>query len=123
MKKLSKRLLYAAMTILFLTSAMLQFNDPDPTLWVLIYIMAAACTLLSLILPVRFTFYFTLAVATWALVWSLWLLPQLQNDYEFKAMFLPMQPGRPSIEIGREIGGLWITSVWLLTIAFFNRQK
>ena len=110
-------------TTLFVASAGLQLNDPDPLLWVLAYLAAAACTGLAAFrrpLP----WGATLAGALVALAGAAWLAWVVF----FSGASNPMYPGQEptgwlivDTEQGREMGGLAIIAAALLPLALHTR--
>ena len=107
----------AVMVILLLISVGLQYNDPDPIRWMSIYGVAAILSIaegklgrLNLIAPV--------AVALIALLWAGVIARGMKASVTVPELFRPMDPNRPQIEEGREIGGLLIVAAWMLFLAF-----
>jgi hypothetical protein len=89
--------------VLYFSSAALQYNDPDPLVWVLIYSAAAVAVLLP---PggrgARAACGF---VATVALVWAGLLLPEA-SGVALGDLAASMEAKGGRVEIAREAGGL-----------------
>ena len=98
------------MAVLFLISAVLQFNDPDPLRWAAIYGAAGfACLAAG---RFRYSWPLPAGVGVAAMVWAAWLSPIL-TQVRFRDLARAMHAGSPSIELGREFLGLLIVHVWM----------
>ena len=115
------RIFFAIWSLLFLLFAYWQFNDPDPEVWVTIYIIAAIiCALASL---GKFYTPFLVAVAITAFVGGVYLFPSSVKDWvlqEWQQADLSMKT--PDMEIARESFGLLIVSV-IIGLAAFKGYK
>ena len=96
---------------LYFVSAGLQYNDPDPQAWVLIYSAAAA----ALILPPggRWTRGVCSFVAVVALVWGALLLPEA-SGVALSDLTASMQAKGGRVEIAREAGGLLLVALGMV---------
>lgn len=101
-------------------SVVVQYNDPDPVRWMLIYGAAAvisAWAARTSLLPV-----IPGAVAAVALIWALTLVPsvarQLPSLFDLTKSIKMMAPG---VEETREAGGLLFVATWMIAIAWRNR--
>lgn len=110
------------MVVLFLVSAGLQYNDPDPGRWMAIYAAAAIVSLAegklgkgSLVAP--------LAVTLVALAWAGVIAHGMVENVTIPELFKRMDVHQPQIEEGREIGGLLIVASWMLTLAIRSFQR
>jgi hypothetical protein len=103
---------HGVMTVLFLISAGLQWNDPDPVQWTAIY--TAAAVLSGRALLGKRTAPFDLVVACVALVWAATLVPNVVGRAEVADLIRRMDIMRPQVEEARELGGLLIVAGWLL---------
>ena len=97
--------LHVLMAVLFLLSAAVQYNDPDPTLWITIYTGAALLCLQAaarlLLVPIAWAWCLgSLAVGIWAVATGL------------DELVLSMDN-----ELARELGGLVITATWMGVVA------
>lgn len=120
------RIVNIVVTLWFLSNAAVQFNDPDPLLWVAIYGTVAIIAGLAV-----FTrFYLPLIAVTLAvcLGGSLYLLPsvlELFLHHEPGDLISGMSPDRPYVEEARESLGLLIAAaalVYFLVLAIRQRR-
>lgn len=103
-----------ALAILFFLFAAVQFNDPDPLVWVLVY--SAVGTLCLLAALKGYFQWLTLALATAVLIWLLMLLPGIVS---WIRMGMPTIVGAmiaeaPHIEVVREFLGLLLALLALM---------
>lgn len=113
--------------LIFLISAVLQYNDPDPFLWILIYLYGAACCLLAIrnvFRPQAYTAGIILYLAyaiylffnkTGVLSWF--------YDHDAENIVQSMKATKPWIEETREFGGLILLIIALLTNLIYYRRK
>jgi len=106
-----------AMALLFVASAAVQYNDPDPVQWMAIYGAAAAVCFAALRKPVRAAFPAALAIV--ALVWALSLAPVVIGMRAAEIFQFRSGAG----EEGREMYGLLIVSAWMAALAFTSRGR
>jgi uncharacterized membrane protein (DUF485 family) len=109
------------MGLLFAVSLGLQYNDPDPLRWMLIYGAAAAVSYLAPWRPIAKRF--ALIVVVVALAWILWLSPEIVGVISFSDLFLKMNEKGGAVEAGREAGGLAIVAAWMLCCAMILRDE
>jgi hypothetical protein len=98
--------------VLFATSAVLQFNDPDPLPWVAVYGAAAGlawCAARARPQPVL-----ALLLCTVAGAWALALAMRVNGPVPLPELF-SFGMARPSVELAREIAGLGLVVLWLAT--------
>ena len=106
--------------VLFLVSALLQINDPDPLGWIVLYVAAGIACLAARrergarVLPAL--------VGAAALVWSMTLAPSALADLRPLELVRPMDEKTPAIELGREFLGLLIVASWMLVLALAPRR-
>ena len=111
------------MGVAFAICVALQYNDPDPYLWMPMYGAAtAACILHS---SSRLRPWMSATVGVVALVWALTIAPRVLGQGGFGHMFESMKASNPLIEESRETGGLLIVFAWMaaLSIASAARAK
>jgi len=96
--------------ILFLVSAGLQYNDPDPLVWMLIWGLAGLIALASAFNKVSFVIPLVTGIA--ALVGFFYLYPEKFEGFEIGAGDIK------NIEEAREAFGFLIISIVLLVLAF-----
>lgn len=107
------------MALLFLTSAALQFNDPDPWRWIAIYGAAGfACIAVE---RSAGTWPIAAGVGLAAIVWAVRLSPILP-DVQPSDLVKTMHADTPTIELGREFLGLSVLAVWLVTITIVSMR-
>ena len=114
--------LHLLLALLFAAFAALQWNDPDPLVWVLAYGMVAV--------------FFALAawgrlprwpVIAWTALLTLWMLSMVPGVVEWLRMGMPtitgsMKAEEPHIEVVREFGGLLVAVLALLWLVFRVRR-
>ena len=104
--------------ILFMgLSAVIQFNDPDPILWTLLYGAGTVLAVFhwkrhagSVVAPV--------IVGIVALAWAALLLPNVLERPPSMRIFEGMDPDFPEIEEAREFIGLLMVGVWMGVLAW-----
>ena len=103
-----------AVAAMFLASAVLQYNDPDPLPWMLVYGGGGVACLVAR--PGRVGQGLPVVVGTVSLVWALWLLPEVIPEFRFGDLFLAMKAETPAIELGREALGLLMIAAWMIVL-------
>ncbi|MEX2527264.1 MAG: transmembrane 220 family protein [Gemmatimonadota bacterium] len=105
----------------FILSAAVQWNDPDPAGWIILYLFAALAS--GLEAARRGTWHLPAAVTMVALGWAVLLLPMVRLDalphlLEGWGMY------SPGVEEAREFGGLLMVAGWsgVLTRAAWRRR-
>lgn len=104
----------------FLVSAALQLNDPDPLRWTALYLAGAGACLLHHRAP-RYRWPAAL-VAVAALAWAasmLGIVPRIA----FADLFKTMKAGTPLIEESREFLGLVLVGCWMLVLSLRSRRQ
>ncbi|KEO71878.1 transmembrane 220 family protein [Anditalea andensis] len=116
------RVFFGAWSLLFIVFAYLQFNDPDPEVWVSIYGLAAVLSALAAygkyLLPVL------LVAAVAALIGGIYLFPSSVSDWviqEWRQADLTMKT--PDMEEARESFGLLIIFVIMSIAAFIGWRQ
>ena len=108
------------MAVLFLVSAGLQYNDPDPIRWAAIYTAAAvACVQLGLH---RHDWILPMAVFAVALGWIGYMAPDLMDQARPADLFKSMSDKGGAAELAREAGGLTIVAAWMLVVIWRSRR-
>jgi len=101
------------MLLMFLFSAVVQFNDPDPLAWMGIY--GAAAGVCGLEMQRRAPLSAPLAVASIALVWAGSLYYRAQG-VPISSLFAQWEMRDLRIEEAREMYGLAIAGIWMMVI-------
>jgi len=120
---LAGRIFFGLMTLLLLYAVAVQYNDPDPIRWMVIYGVAAV--LCGVAASGRRLPRATIIVpAVIAAAWAAWTASVVYGGGPLNQMF-PGEPGTGYVivdtEEGREMGGLIIVTLTLLLLAAFNR--
>ncbi len=105
----------AVMLLAFVFSVIVQFNDPDPYTWALIYGAAAlvcAFELRRLVHPLV-----PMGVSIVAVAWAATIAPRVVGKVRFSAMFDEFEMANIGIEESREMYGLAFVAVWMAAIA------
>ncbi len=103
-----------ALAALFLVAAALQYNDPDPELWMPLYLGAMAGCLLVWRAPAHWLL--PAAVAAVALGWAATMAPTVLPRFVLADLVRSMKAENPAIEESRELGGLLIVAAWMLVL-------
>lgn len=103
---------------LFLLSAIVQYNDPDPFLWIGLYGLGALICLLAIFGKDNFIWHYTgliiyLSYATYLFFEPMGVLSWIL-DYQRENIAQEMAAGKPWIENTREFFGLLILSFALM---------
>ena len=104
------------MLLMFVFSAVVQYNDPDPWIWMAIYALAALACLQELLWNDN-PLLVPAVVAAIALVWAISLLPGVIGEVRISELFAEFEmKGDLMVEVAREAGGLLIVAVWMQAI-------
>lgn len=101
------------MAALFITSAILQYNDPDPLLWIVIYTLASVVSIFFAL--DRISYLIPLLFGILALVGGYFSFPAKFEGFEIGAGDIK------NIEEGREAVGLLIISVIMFVFSIRAR--
>lgn len=108
------KILASLFTLLFIISAALQYNDPDPIIWICIWGTAAMLSILFLLNKVSSVI--TLIAGILSLLGFLYVFPSNFQGFSLDA------GEATSIEQGREAFGLLIIALVMLLYTFRIRQ-
>ncbi|MGE0399839.1 MAG: transmembrane 220 family protein [Kofleriaceae bacterium] len=109
------------MAALFAICVALQYNDPDPLRWMLIY---GAAMVISILLPAKREVWTVGIIAgAAALVWAVVLVMHVWGIIHLDDLWKKMSEKGGAVEEGREAGGLLIEAVWLLVASAFRRTR
>ncbi len=116
------KVLNLLVAVLFFVSAGLQWNDPDPLRWIVVYSLAG----LACLLTGRVDFGWVLAalVLMVCFIWALTLAPNVIPQFNLSALFQTMKADTPLVEESREMLGLLIISGWMVYLLILHwRQR
>lgn len=109
------------MAALFAVCVVLQYNDPDPIRWMIIYGLAMG---ISALLPFdRRVTLAAFAVGAFALVWAAILISGIWDKVELSDVVGKMSEKGGAVEEEREAGGLLIEGIWLVLAAVYRRRR
>ncbi|CAL1263433.1 unnamed protein product [Larinioides sclopetarius] len=115
--KIVWRVANAMMTLFFIMASGVQFNDPDPFLWVPLYGTAAILTISVTVRPNvtasriwRYTYWIHATFGIGMLIYVLVALVLVATNPKSDGSLNPL-----TYEEGREMAGIMITSIWLFT--------
>lgn len=108
---------------LFVWAASLQYNDPEPVRWIVIYLATAIGTILYIVGRLRWQV--SAIIALIALIWASMLVPRVWGRVTFAQLFESWQMANPAVVEGREMYGLLIAGRWmtLLTLAILMEDS
>jgi transmembrane protein TMEM220 len=115
------RCLNGLFTLLFLYSASLQFNDPDPLRWILIYTAAAIPCLLAI--WKKLNWRLPAVIGAVALVWAATHVPHVAKFGQLGHMFDHWEMENQDVVYGRELFGLLIVAGWMLVLVIVERKN
>lgn len=113
--KLVLKVLAYLFTILFTFGAVVQYNDPDATLWIVIYLLAATLSVLYALDKLQFIFPLLMGIS--CIVGFIYLYP---NDFQG---FNLSDGNIKTVELGREAFGLLIIAIVMLLFSFQLYRK
>ena len=106
---MKSKILPISLCIIFVVFAAIQFNDPDPLLWIVLYGLVAGCALLRLWAPrLEFRIWLT-GIQVGMLVYGLFLVPgfiEFLGQPDKIDLIGQMQAESPWVEETRELIGL-----------------
>ena len=105
----------AVMFVAFAFSVIVQFNDPDPYSWAVIYGAAALVCVLEL--RRRTPPLVPAGIAAVALAWAATIAPRVLGKVRFSAMFAEFEMANAGIEESREMYGLTFIALWMIAVA------
>lgn len=111
---------FAAMTLLFVFAAAVQYNDPDPWSWIALYLAAAGVTLTAVWRPRQWIPAATVAAVS--IVWAVALAPAAART-SLPDLLGSWQMMSTEMEEGRELGGLILAAVWTGALALRAKRR
>jgi hypothetical protein len=115
------RIADAVFLLAFTASVIVQYNDPDPLLWMLMWGAAAAAC--ALMLARRLHWALPAAVGLVALVWAATLAPGVIGQVPFTSMFGAFEMKSAGIEESREMYGLLLIAGYMAVLAVRARPS
>jgi len=109
------------MLAVFLLSAAVQYNDPDPLLWIGIY--AGAALLTWLFIREQLLWMLPASACILLLVWAGFQLQEVWGIVSIADLFESIQMQDETVEIAREAGGLLIIAAWMLYLGWSSYRK
>jgi hypothetical protein len=109
------------MAALFALCVALQYNDPDPIRWMVIY---GAAMVVSVLLPMkRDAAKAGVILGAAALVWAAVLVLGIYDKVSLSDVWLKMSEKGGAVEEEREAGGLLIEGVWLVLASWYRLRR
>ena len=100
-------------------SALVQYNDPDPYSWLVLYLAAAGVSFAALWFPVSWEIPAVVAVG--AFVWAATLVPTVTQT-SFPDLFQSWEMMSGEMEEGREFLGLLSVASWTTYLVHRGRK-
>ena len=107
------RYLNVLFIFIFILSAAVQYNDPEPLRWIVIYLAAAIVSLLFAM--DRITWKPAALLCVISVVWALFIIPDLTTS-GFRHIFSDVQMMQHGTEAAREFLGLLIVAGWMMVL-------
>ena len=114
------RILNAIMAALFGFAVAVQYNDPDPVRWMLIYGAAGAVCIVAAVrgrVPLRAP----LLVGVIALAWAVYWMTDVRDPATYSHMFDSWEMKSIPVEEARESSGLLIVFAWMVVLTVYGR--
>lgn len=110
------KLLNALQLAMYVFSVIVQYNDPDPWLWMTVYGLAAGACLLAFWRPAHWHWPGLLGVVTAG--WAATIAPRVLGRVAFGELFEAWEMKDMRVEEAREMGGLLIVAGWMLVLFY-----
>ena len=106
---------------IFIVGGLLQFNDPDSFIWITIYFFAFLFSLLFLLKINKWYLsgYFALSLS----LFSILLILKEPLNIEWISVFGTFQMKNQNVEVVRELGGLFIITIWMYYLTGMSIKK
>ena len=105
--------------VLLVFAAVVQYNDPDPYAWLVLYLAAAGVSFATLWFPDLWKMPAVVAVG--AFVWAATLVPTVTQT-SFPDLFQSWEMMSREMEEGREFLGLLSVASWTTYLAHLGRK-
>lgn len=115
------RILNGIMALLFLLALAVQYNDPDPWRWVVIYLGAAVACILAV--RRRLSVWLPAVLAVTAFAWAALLAPEFVGRVPMSELFREIGMDSVEIEVAREAVGLLLIGAWMIVLAVSARRR
>ncbi len=115
------KILNYVMAAAFLFSVIVQYNDPDPALWMLIYGLAGAACVMAI--SGRLNWVFAAALGIVALAWALKIGAGVFRNVAFVELFEAFEMKDERVEVAREACGLLIVAFWMAALVFQSLRR
>lgn len=117
------RPVHAVLALVFAFGAALQYNDPDPLVWMLVWGAAALVAALAAFRRAGSPRSLALIVAVIALVWAAVLGSRAVGRVPLARMFESWRMKDAQVEENRETFGLVLIGAWMLVVAFVPTRR
>ena len=107
-------LLNTLLLAMFVFSVVVQYNDPDPLVWMTVYGLAAGACVYAYRHPAHWLWPGGLAVAS--ALWAATIAPRVLGRVAFRELFEAWEMKDLRVEEAREMGGLLIVAAWMLVL-------
>jgi hypothetical protein len=107
--------------IAFLSSAALQYNDPDALIWSGMYLAAASMCINHIC--TRQPWWLPSLLLVISLVWIGLLLPHIIGQVTAAEVFKSLSMQTQEVEEAREIGGLLIVAIWAVVLMRYRNSS
>ena len=106
------------MLLMFVFSVIVQYNDPDPWVWMPVY--GAAAVACGLELAGKLRWWLPTLVGVGSVIWAATIAPHVFGRVPFLEMFRAWEMKNTGVEESREMYGLLIVAVWMIVLAVAN---
>jgi hypothetical protein len=112
-----KKIVTSFFILIFILSAAVQYNDPDPLVWIAIYGLAAlACLSVLINKTPHYYVFFVMAVGYLISAYLQW--PPQFEGFVFEEVAMHSL----NIELARESGGLVICALGMVIMGWFSKK-
>jgi hypothetical protein len=99
---------------LFVFSVLVQYNDPDPLVWMIIYGLAAVACVVAIKRPAHWQLPGVLLLGN--LLWAASIAPRVWGRVRFAELFEAWEMKDLRVEEAREFGGLLMVAAWMFVL-------
>jgi hypothetical protein len=108
------------MGLVFVFGAVVQYNDPDPVLWIIVYVAAAILSFVALRYAI--SMWLLAGVAGVSVVWAVTIAFGVDPDV-YRSIFGELGMASLEVEEVREALGLVIIAVWMAVLAVVRPRR